>query len=446
MVRRRTCPGVDGRKNRFLSSSGSRKSSGDNRSKGTSTLDSIDGRDPSSAEESSLGDTSDDDSRNNARKHRKKRSSASFGSARGPRGPYAKRSRHSLGPNAAKPGSHCVESNLDESVVVDLSLVSSGSPGSLTGQGSRSSKDDDVDETSLSDRDERTEMIEQSLVVSQVAMKLEEYARKAKKGQSRTRRGDSQGVVTPPHGQLPTAFSSAHGLLTYDDEYESADKSSGKKSPKKGQKHAAGDTVVTDGDDSLTSDDERVPSYRTVKRVITPDHQAPKKMLCARPVADTEVVKTVTQHLLASTTNDSEGSMVVSSVVASFCMTTPPSSSDDLCSQILRLISSYECLAVEFQQYRSALHPQECSIDLLPSCTFTPGFRNNQAVSVQQIWLGASSRSAAVRDFKTFAVNRINWVLDQMLENGGKVALSEVERSALSHTARVWWKSASATF
>ena len=63
---------------------------------------------------------------------------------------------------------------------------------------------------------EKAEMLEQSLVVSQVAMKLEEYAKKAKKGSSLLQNSRTRGgVVTPPTGSavgyLPSASTS--GLI-----------------------------------------------------------------------------------------------------------------------------------------------------------------------------------------------------------------------------------------
>jgi hypothetical protein len=123
--------------------------------------------------------------------------------------------------------------------------------------------------------------------------------------------------------------------------------------------------------------------------------------------------------------------------VIAFFMTTAPSTKDDLCSKLLHLISSTEKLASKFHLYHVALHPLECSEDLLPSFVFAAGSRKNH-----DIWQRDVSRIDAVRDFKTFAVNYFHAVL---LQKSSTLAFTESEVSALRYAADVWLKSACAS-
>ena len=130
------------------------------------------------------------------------------------------------------------------------------------------------DDASANRRNERLEMLEQSIVVSEVAMKLEEYARKAMKGRSsgRTRRSGA-GVVTPPFGSSRNVSISSRGLLTYDDEY----KNSG---------------IVTDGDDSMASEDISISEADKSR-----SRHVAKAFLVA-PVQEEPAVKSITECIL----------------------------------------------------------------------------------------------------------------------------------------------------
>lgn len=284
-------------------------------------------------------------------------------------------------------------------------------------------REERVEEIASSDveRNEHAERRVQSHVVSQVAMKLEEYAKKAKRSIGRTR-GGRTGLVTPP------AVSGGSGLfyrslITYDDEYDAIDS--------RRSSYLSAAAVVTDGDDSMISEEEY--NGRLVPEAGTPV-KPDKASFSVAPVENSDTISRVTSLILEG--NYGKNS-VATAAIAGFCMATPPLETVDLCSKVLRLLSSCDTLAIEFQQYRAALHPVDnFSLSGLPPSTFTQSFRKHDAVSVQQIWERAGSRVDAVRDFKTFAVNKIHFGLEEELAN-----LGEEEEVVLKKTAAIWLKS-----
>ena len=382
------------------------------------------------SEESSVDEafSGDEGSVNETKRRRRKKKKRSASGRDSSASEYSKRSRRNLD------GSYFVKE--EDPSQADSSLVSS-SNGFRVSHHNREVEIDEQ-EDSGSERDERTEMIEQSLVVSQVAMKLEEYAKKAKRasGVSLSRGGRARGgVVTPPTGSA-FGFRSAdsRGLLTYDDEFDGGNAKRGSMSST---------TVVTDGDDSLSSEDEPASfGMNVVSESNSPVKRGPgMTVFGSPPVGDLDMVKRVVEKILTSVA-DSEESVSASAAVIGFCMTTAPSAKDDLCSKVLHLISSSDKLSFEFQQYRGALHPLECSKDMLPPFMFTMSHRKNHAVSVQQIWQRDVGRVDLVRDFKTFAVNNFHEVL---LQKSNQVSFTEGEVASLRYAADVWLKSACAS-
>ena len=99
---------------------------------------------------------------------------------------------------------------------------------------------------------------------------------------------------------------------------------------------------------------------------------------------------------------------------------------------------SSEQLAVEFQQYLTALQPDQCARDMLPASTFAEEFRNTYPVVGKGFWKRAECRDGFVRDFKTFAVNYIQNGLEV---RPGPVEFAPEETEALRLTADVWSKS-----
>lgn len=304
----------------------------------------------------------------------------------------------------------------EDDIAVDLSLVASSSS-RRTSLGSKFPAAIDENDSG-SEVDERLARREQAHIVSQVALKLEEYARKAKRSLGRTRGGG--GIVTPPvgGGHLPSG-QYYRSVLTYDDEYDAMQTSS---------RSSGSATVVTDAD-SHTSED-----YFST-HVVSPSPSKPMMVMFDKPpVEDLRLVKTIGDRIMGSVRDDT--SKIASSALACFCMANAPDEPEgEVCAKILGLLSTCDKLAHEFMQYRYALHPSDCSNSKSQS-TFC-GHRDDSTVfSLHHIWERAASRRDAVRDFKTFAVNYISSDLQRM-------GFPEVETAALRRTASVWLKSVS---
>jgi hypothetical protein len=388
LLRRRTCPGVDGRKNRF--SNYSRKAS-----------DETERRDEGYDEQKSSGESSEENEDSETR--RKKRS---FGGS-GREGDNKRRGGSLISP-ALK------SDRIDDSVVVDLSLVGA-IRASMTSKVSQLHTVVEVDSSSDKEVDERLARREQAHVVSQVAMKLEEYARKAKKSRGGSRHG--VGIVTPPLG----GGQCYRSVLTYDDEYEAMAMAS--------RLSSTSGTVVTDVE-SQTSDDD----YPALP--VTPSPSRPTLVIFGQPpVGNLNLIKSIGDQIMDS--GRDQASKMASAAIACFCMANTPNEQEgEACANILGLLSTCDKLANEFMQYRYALHPLDCSNTMSYSTFCAPGFRNDNTVfSIHQIWERAASRRDAVRDFKTFAVNYINADMEQM-------EFPDEEAGALRLTAQVWLKSA----
>ncbi|CAB9504523.1 stress transcription factor B-2b [Seminavis robusta] len=413
MVRRRTCPGLDGRKQRFSSRGplpkGANKKSEDNDNAVTTPSDEESGSiaedhpviEESPSNDSSMGVGSKKRDSFSRRVSLNSRASNSEQLDADVQPPKSKRSRYyqdTPEPSPQAPGSP----------VVDFSLLHSlEEANSNTAAAAR--EDDMPDDSSLDNkRNEKLEMLEQSMIVEDVAMKLEEYAKRARKNgmlPSRVRRPGA-GVVTPPFSSSSYQVSmSASELLTYDDEYPAEDLQA---TELFGIQSTS--SVVTDSD--VDEVEDRF------------DVSKPSKELMVNPVPIPQA-KSITERLLMSD--------ITSAAVAGFCMSTAPIGNPEMSRKILQLIASCEILACDFHQYREALDPMAHSGD--PN-------RNSAALSVHarmnhmQNWEREGSRSNAVRDFKIFSVNCVRKILE-----GASGPLPDADRVALKRTADVWLKS-----
>jgi hypothetical protein len=382
LVRRRTCPGLDGRKQRFSTRKVGKK-------------------DGNSDDELSGDDASIDETYSVEASTKKRGAAQDQHETDKP-----KKARTSLAPETAQE---------PVSPVVDTSIISSVVEANINRSVIQQESDDEADDGSLNNkRNDKLEMLEQSLVVSDVAMKLEEYAKRAMKDRGvtgRTRRGGA-GVVTPPFGSSYHANMSAGGLITYDDEIEEEQEEDLRVTDLFGIHSAS--SVVTDTDSEADGEpfESRLPKELLV---------APVNMLHA---------KAITEHLLPVD--------ITAAAVAGFCMTTAPNGDPDMCRKILNLIASCEKLASEFHQYRTALKP----LTDFPA-TVTPIQHVRQTNLV--IWEREGSRHDAVRDFKTFSVNCVHKILGKNGWCGGVSGLAQADRLALEHTAEVWLKSVGTT-
>jgi hypothetical protein len=398
MVRRRTCPGMDGRKQRF-----SRFSVG--------SLGQADGDDNSDNEDSSLEATVD--AYSSPVIPSKKRDLISADKTLKP--PSSKRFRQSS--NADK------ETKTESKVVVDTSMLEEviNETQPLVG-----------DKGSFSLLTNRAP-VNVNINVADVASKLEKCARKAMKERGLARSLRS-GVVTPPYGASNGFQNSSTALLTYDDEYETNGgilfEVDARTSP------ATIGTIPVDGDESVFSDYERSSRFRK-PHTVSPLKRGPKGR---PPVSDASAVESILNRIMKNQTGQTPSPFITPVAVAGFCMSTSPLGDRQLCSKILQLIASCSALASDFQLYRAALHPTNPKE--VPSYMFSPSPRESRAITVQQIWQREVSRGDAVRDFKTFAVN----CMHQLLGKGNVEALwSREETDMLEHAAGVWLKSAGVT-
>jgi hypothetical protein len=362
LVRRRTCPGLDGRKQRF-----SRFSARKLTDTGSGSEE-----DESSVEEVALNEIL----------------SSSDGSL--------KRDLDSSGRELSDSKRGRKMLNLPETVAKNIFVDTS----MLTAAATAAEEADDV-ASQVAAKDERLEMAEQSLVVSQVSKKLEQYAKRASYGgvSAKARRGGS-GVVTPPFGSTQTFPLSA--LLTYDDEYMGKE----------------GEPVVTDSE-SMSLENHQL----ALAGLVTPE----KKLMTAMPVENIAAAQSIVFKLLDSKSDEMRSELVAPTSVLGFCVATAPQGDKDLCSKILQLLASCEDLARDFHTYRAALRPYEADAPW-----------TSRGRTLQQIWYRESSRVEAVRDFKTFAVNLFQKFL---ASDNNNLALDASDMVILRRVAEAWVQS-----
>lgn len=372
LVRRRTCPGMDGRKQRFSSRHPRRVSE-------TGDVD------------PTKDNGSDDSSTSSEEQNRKKRRAESTEDKKP--ASLSKRSRRLWNGNypSSKESTPVIEKQIIEPLKdVDVTPVDKL----------------DTKISSLSPaKIDRVEMAEQSTIVSEVAMQLEQYARKANKGRSRPLRS---GVVTPQYD------SSGNSLLTYDDEYgyDSDDNLI------ESRMLSTSLSLVADGDESLASSEDGRTSASSSVVTITP---VKTKVVVTPPVTDKYSARSMTSRMLERSTDQDRPALVAPATVASFCMSTSPSDDKDLCSKILQLVAENEQLSAEFQSYLMVLRPSRRS--------------ETGRLTIQQMWESEAHRRDAVRYFMTFAVNCVH----QLLHSTD--LLTEADKSVLERTADAWIKS-----
>lgn len=351
-----------------------------------------------SSDDSSIEDTSGDEGES-ASGSKKRRGSVSSSS------PQTKRSRQLwLTGDSEKP------------IKVDTSILPEtlSSPTSVFDTHKTQAKEIDFeDDASANKKSDRMEMIERSMIVSEVAMKLEEHAKKAMKGRgySRSRRA---GVVTPPYGSSQSFSISARGLITYDDEYENNESNSG---------------VITDGDDSLNSGD-----------VSFTDENKPCQDFVEAPINCEDKVQEIVEQIRKRATYNFYNSEMINACagVAGLLMTTAPGEDVIIfASKILELLASSDRLAADFYSYRSALHPESCVEPVLVHGRL----QHEQAVDLRRALDSSSSRLDAVREFKIFSVNLIYKLVGRNGSFDIQDPFSHSDCKNLLRTADAWSKS-----
>lgn len=300
---------------------------------------------------------------------------------------------------------------------VDTSIIANLAP-SPTSVKALIIEEESGDDTSTYEKSSKTEMLEQSLIVSEVATKLDNYVKKAlkKRGISRTRRGGS-GIVTPPFGSSFTMTS--RDLITYDDEYN---------------QHNGVSDIISDSEDITSEVDSS--SYLPFD----------KDMLVA-PVLDIATVKHISSEIVQRANSLNGEAMRACANVAAFFMCTAPKEDPEQCSsKVLQLLATSRQLEAEFYFYRSALHPS-LFLESSPyggssdSCEGTLDFTDSQSTALRNTLIRGAGRLESLREFKVFAVNLIYKLLRRSGNFAQVESLSSSDNAILLHTAEVWSKS-----
>ncbi|VEU33747.1 unnamed protein product [Pseudo-nitzschia multistriata] len=391
-VRRRTCPGVDGRKQRFSRLSAQKLSKNSDlagtSSSNTSDADNVE-NDSSSDEEDSIEE----------HEHRQ-----GFFSS--------KRSHVEQMSSAKKPR---ILPQPEPDFEVDTSIVSNPAPSPTSVKALIFEPEETGDDASTGGKNDKTEQMQQSLVVSEVAIKLEEYVKKAmkKKGISRTRKGGS-GIVTPPFGSSFTMTS--RDLITYDDEYKQ-------------------DTYKSD---VVSDTDENSSQGGSNQRGCLNNADSDKDMLVA-PVLDLNTVKHITSQIIQrSNPFNGEAMRACANVAAFFMCTAPKEDPEQSSTKVLQLLATSKQLEAEFYFYRAALHP---TLFLDTSRSQGKGFTNAQSTALRTSLTRGAERLESLREFKIFAVNLIYKLIKKTGSFANVESLSSSDNAILLHTAEVWSKS-----
>jgi len=404
-VRRRTCPGVDGRKQRFSRLSAQKLSK--KFQEGGASSNTSEGENDSSSEDDTF-----------ERQRQKKlvhydvdifSSRMLLSSKRNKNGDIHGHIRSS------KKARLLPESEFE----VDTSMISNPTPSPTSVKALIYEVDESGDDGSASEKSAKTEMMEQSVIVSEVANKLEAYVKKAmkKRGISRTRRGSS-GIVTPPFGSSFTMTS--RDLITYDDEYN--------------QEKTSTSDIVSDVDESVSEEASNV----------TSSEAGYDKDMSVAPVLDIATVKHISSEILQRANPLNTEVMRACANVAAFFMCTAPKEDPEQCSsKVLQLLATSRQLESEFYFYRAALHPT-LFLESLPNSGISENhddFTDDQSTALRNTLARGAGRLESLREFKVFSVNLIY----KLLRKNGSFALveslSSSDNAILLHTAEVWSKS-----
>jgi HSF-type DNA-binding len=260
--------------------------------------------------------------------------------------------------------------------------------------------------------DANIEGVTQSDVVSEVAFKLEQFAKKANVRLGPRTRRFGTGVVTPP---FSTSSKSSIGIISYDDE------------------------IIFGNDD--TGSDRSSSVYLTPSKTIDfrecGSISYSKRDPVVKPVSDCRTVDVIVQRILLSAKDGFRGSTVAPASVAGFCMSNVPAIDSGIAKKILSLLSSCPAVANEFHLYQSALHPSQA-------------FKKRVTTPYTSFWggkydytdHGEGNRNTLVRDFAIFSINCIEKLVGKLESDGiHKSQLSPSDKKILEGTMEMWQKS-----
>ncbi len=276
----------------------------------------------------------------------------------------------------------------------------------------------DICDDSASKR-ERTNSFEQSLLVSRVARKLEEHARRAAaaKGFNSKRRS---GTVTPPY----YSDTMKYHALTYDDEIEIYDSARGCVVER--QQRTA--TVVNDPDESYSvisddgGEDKSKNSCNDEENDVTP------------PVENNLIVSEIVRKLHGWARQSRLASRVdgqLAAAITGFCMLTNPrhASFEEKCIELMLACGS---LVNEFSHYQTALLP-----GCLPACGLT--LKNSSRLTQINQLLNTDKKNT-LRAFKVFLLNILEDLVNDK-ELVREVGLSVSEAKSLDDCHQIWMHS-----
>eukprot|EP00554_Chaetoceros_debilis_P007017 CAMPEP_0194079028 /NCGR_PEP_ID=MMETSP0149-20130528/5279_1 /TAXON_ID=122233 /ORGANISM="Chaetoceros debilis, Strain MM31A-1" /LENGTH=509 /DNA_ID=CAMNT_0038760389 /DNA_START=61 /DNA_END=1587 /DNA_ORIENTATION=- len=228
----------------------------------------------------------------------------------------------------------------------------------------------------------KADLMEQSLLVSKVARQLEEHAKRAA-GRLGKKRLGNLGAMSATSQQTLKYHS-----LTYDDEVEIFDSIRGCVVERTfGKKDAA-------GEESSSSDDDNSESHATTVSLNDNDSLSPAAhVVLTVPVNDVGVIEDIAKKLLNGNGTVSRDAQLTIAI-AKFCMRTDPK--DPLLGKkAVQLMSVHADLAHEFCLYQIALSPNHKLSMADQHSRFMKDIFDGECVDI-------------VRGFKTFVLNNLS--------------------------------------
>ena len=270
---------------------------------------------------------------------------------------------------------------------------------------------------------DRSNTIEQSVLVNKVAKRLEEHAKKAAaaKGLGSSKKS---GTVTPPFSSRALKYHA----LTYDDEIEIYDSARGcvveRQQPPKV-------TSLSDEGASIISNDEEDEGVTGAAKDGIKFNDC-NEDFSAPPVEDKSTISDIVRKLHGCAIQNTLASRVdgqLVAAVAGFCMLTNPRdvSFEEKCIELLYACGS---LVTEFRRYKSALLPGSLPIE-------TTAHRQTSLLDAQINQLFSDDKSSTIRTFKVFLLNNLEDLVKttSLVSN---VGLSNSESECLNDSYRIW--------
>ena len=415
LLRRRTCPGVDGRKQR---------------------LDTIETPSPRAysprpstrrSSISTLGDQSDESAvLTSTRTKRKSRTSDDVD---------MKKSKRKAALDLENEADHDYDSSLikpmvrqvsPSSVMVNVDLMNNvASSDEYKGPSGLTKRI--VSPIMLSDaaNRDRSSSFEQSILVSKVARKLEEHAKRAAaaKRSGLARRG---GTITPPFFSDNTMM---YNALTYDDEFEIYDSVRGCVVDREEKPSVVADLKDTF---SIISNDDG-DDEGSIKNFGNEIGSANEKAIVP-PVDNKLTVSNIVRKISGWARQSALPSKVdgqLAAAILGFCMLTHPRD-DDFEDKFTELLFACGSLVTEFRRYKAALLPGSLPPESLTSKT------TRLEMQIKQLFAG--DKADTVRVFKVFLLNSLEELVNDsdLMKN---IDLEESEIDSMNHCYKIWLKS-----